>query len=260
MVSKPLTISEEIPEVDAAPVLNDEISPAPIPEPVVSMVPIVPMEPIEVKEPEKAVEVIQPEPPVFIANLTPPTLDDSVKPEPFEEPEQPVEQKRLESQKVEPEPIEVIPPIVPSAFIASPAPAIEIPSTPLPIEELKEPELKQPEQKEPEQKEPEPSVVNVAPTPAPPIVTPEEVIATPMLMTRQDVIAAYKLFLNRLPESFEVMQTRVNSSAEANLIDFSLSDEFIKRSDLPAIIFPIAKKVVEAQAKEQSPSQTPTQS
>lgn len=247
MVSKPLTISEEIPKADPAPTLNDIVSAAPIEKST------------EASEPEKAIEAMQPEPTesephVFIANPTS-ALDDPIKPAPFEKPEEPVEQQLLESEVAEPEPVESIAPVVPSAFITSPAPAIEIASNPLPIEALKEAEPM----------EPEPSVVSTtpaptpAPTPTPPIAAPAEVAYAPMLMTRQDVIAAYKLFLNRLPESFEVMQTRVNSSAEANLIDFSLSDEFIKRSDLPAIIFPIAKKVIEAQAKEQSPSQAPTQ-
>jgi hypothetical protein len=70
------------------------------------------------------------------------------------------------------------------------------------------------------------------------------------------VIAAYKIFLNRLPESFIVIKARLDSPIEANLIDFALSDEFIRRADLPAIIFPLAKKIIEASETAQSTNQT----
>jgi len=73
------------------------------------------------------------------------------------------------------------------------------------------------------------------------------------------VIAAYEIFLNRLPESFEVIQSRLNSSVEANLIDFALADEFIKRADLAAIVFPIAKKIIEASEQERSTKPTASQ-
>ncbi len=78
-----------------------------------------------------------------------------------------------------------------------------------------------------------------------------------LMMTREDVIAAYKIFLNRFPESFEVIQSRLNSSVEANLIDFALADEFIRRADLPGIVFPIAKKIIEANEPVQSTNLTP---
>ena len=94
---------------------------------------------------------------------------------------------------------------------------------------------------------------------ASPIVMPLANTSAPLLMTREDVIAAYKIFLNRLPESFEVIQSRVNSSVEANLIDFALADEFIKRADLPVIIFPIVKKILESQDQSQPNLNTPSQ-
>lgn len=96
-------------------------------------------------------------------------------------------------------------------------------------------------------------------TPVAPALASTAIPAKPLLMTREDVIAAYKIFLNRLPESFEVIQSRVNSSAEANLIDFALADEFIKRPDLPAIIYPVAKKILEAQEQSQASTNKPTQ-
>ena len=92
-----------------------------------------------------------------------------------------------------------------------------------------------------------------------PASLPAASISAPLLMDREDVIAAYKIFLNRLPESFEVIRSRVNSSAEANLIDFALADEFIRRSDLPAIIFPIAKKILETQEQGNPSSEVSSQ-
>lgn len=140
--------------------------------------------------------------------------------------------------------------VMPESIVElEPDPTPEMASKPVLIEEL----IEESKQEDPKQEELiQPSAVIASPIPA---SIPEAVTSTPLLMTRQDVIAAYKLFLNRLPESFEVIQSRVNSSAEANLIDFSLADEFIKRPDLPAIIFPIAKKIVDAQAQEKSPTQ-----
>ena len=141
--------------------------------------------------------------------------------------------------------------VMPESIVElEPDPTPEIASKPVLIEEPKQEEPKQEELIQEELIQP--SAVIASPIPA---SIPEAVTSTPLLMTRQDVIAAYKLFLNRLPESFEVIQSRVNSSAEANLIDFSLADEFIKRPDLPAIIFPIAKKIVDAQAQEKSSTQ-----
>lgn len=144
--------------------------------------------------------------------------------------------------------------VMPESIVElEPDPTPEIASKPVLIEELiEEPKQEELIQEESIQEESiQPSAVIASPIPA----SIPEAITAPLLMTRQDVIAAYKLFLNRLPESFEVIQSRVNSSAEANLIDFSLADEFIKRSDLPAIIFPIAKKIVDAQAQEKSSTQ-----
>ena len=106
-------------------------------------------------------------------------------------------------------------------------------------------------------------------TTADPVITPQVNISSappaqtglpasppmPLIMTEEDVIAAYKIFLNRFPESLMVIKPRLNSPIEANLIDFALSDEFISRADLPAIVFPIAKKIIEASEKERLTNQ-----
>lgn len=62
-----------------------------------------------------------------------------------------------------------------------------------------------------------------------------------MNATREDIIAAYKIFLNRLPESSLVLDARVGKSMEETLIEFALSDEFLARPDVVGIIQKAAK-------------------
>ena len=69
----------------------------------------------------------------------------------------------------------------------------------------------------------------------------------PLRMAKEDVIAAYKIFLNRLPESTTVMNLRIGGSTEANLIDFVLADEFLKRPEVSPLILGFAKQIIERQ-------------
>jgi len=66
-----------------------------------------------------------------------------------------------------------------------------------------------------------------------------------MIATKEDIIAAYKIFLNRHPESSFVLQNRIGKSIEENLIEFALSDEFLSRPDVAEIIQKAAKIVAE---------------
>jgi len=66
-----------------------------------------------------------------------------------------------------------------------------------------------------------------------------------MIATKEDIIAAYKIFLNRHPESSFVLQNRIGKSIEENLIEFALSDEFLNRADVVEIIQKAAKIVAE---------------
>jgi hypothetical protein len=66
-----------------------------------------------------------------------------------------------------------------------------------------------------------------------------------MIATKEDIIAAYKIFLNRHPESSFVLQNRIGKSIEENLIEFALSDEFLNRADVAEIIQKAAKIVAE---------------
>jgi hypothetical protein len=76
-------------------------------------------------------------------------------------------------------------------------------------------------------------------------------------MTKEDVIAAYKIFLNRLPESVTVMNLRIGGSTEANLIDFVLADEFLKRPEVSPLILGLAKQIIERQKASGVPTEPP---
>ena len=66
-----------------------------------------------------------------------------------------------------------------------------------------------------------------------------------MIASKEDIIAAYKIFLNRHPESSSVLQNRIGKSIEESLIEFTLSDEFLNRADVAEIIQKAAKIVAE---------------
>jgi hypothetical protein len=66
-------------------------------------------------------------------------------------------------------------------------------------------------------------------------------------VTKEDIIAAYKIFLNRLPESSEVMQAKVGKGSDTVLIGFTLADEFLKRPEVAEVILKVAQKVVQEQ-------------
>lgn len=68
-----------------------------------------------------------------------------------------------------------------------------------------------------------------------------------MIASKEDIIGAYKIFLNRHPESSFVLQSRIGKSIEENLIEFALSDEFLNRADAAEIIQKAAKIVAENQ-------------
>ena len=66
-----------------------------------------------------------------------------------------------------------------------------------------------------------------------------------VIASKEDIIAAYKIFLNRHPESSSVLQNRIGKSIEESLIEFTLSDEFLNRADVAEIIQKAAKIVAE---------------
>lgn len=68
-----------------------------------------------------------------------------------------------------------------------------------------------------------------------------------MNVSSEDIIGAYKIFLDRPPESAQVIQSRLSKTAELNLIDFVLSDEFLKRPDIAQTLLKAAAQVAESQ-------------
>ena len=68
--------------------------------------------------------------------------------------------------------------------------------------------------------------------------------------TREDVIAAYKIFLGRLPESMEVVDPRVGVTPFALLVDFLPSKEFLDQAPKSQLVLAVAKKVLDARAQE----------
>jgi len=63
-------------------------------------------------------------------------------------------------------------------------------------------------------------------------------------MTSRDVISAYKLFLNRIPESEEVVNARVGLSDFELLSHFLSSDEFIKNPKNEALILEVVSNLL----------------
>ena len=64
--------------------------------------------------------------------------------------------------------------------------------------------------------------------------------------TREDVIAAYKIFLGRLPESMEVVDPRVGVTPNALLADFLASKEFLDQTPKAQFVLAVAKKILDA--------------
>lgn len=78
-----------------------------------------------------------------------------------------------------------------------------------------------------------------------------------MKATREDVIAAYKIFLGRLPESMAVVDPRVGCSTSALLVSFLSSKEFLDQAAKSHLVLALAKKILEDRQKDES--QNPSQ-
>jgi hypothetical protein len=69
-----------------------------------------------------------------------------------------------------------------------------------------------------------------------------------MQASAEDVIAAYKIFLGRLPESAQVVQQRTGLPVATLLIDFLASAEFLGHPMRAKLLLGLAKRVIDAQA------------
>lgn len=81
-----------------------------------------------------------------------------------------------------------------------------------------------------------------------------------MRATAEDVIAAYKIFLGRLPESAQVVQQRMGPPVATLLIDFLASTEFLGHPERAKLILGLAKRVQEMQETSASATSSGTSS
>jgi hypothetical protein len=69
------------------------------------------------------------------------------------------------------------------------------------------------------------------------------------LVSEADVVAAYKIFLGRLPESRQVIQSRIGTTPEQLLTSFLVAPEFRARKQFSPIILALAKEIIEQNKK-----------
>jgi hypothetical protein len=94
-------------------------------------------------------------------------------------------------------------------------------------------------------------------TPAASTTTPVVGQMDSMVMSAEDIIAAYKIFLKRVPESMEVVTPRVGLSAERVLFDFMSSSELTSRPEVANLVFAVGKKILDERAAK-NPASAPT--
>jgi hypothetical protein len=80
-----------------------------------------------------------------------------------------------------------------------------------------------------------------------------------MKVNAEDIIGAYKIFLDRQPESMRVVQARLGKTAETNLVDFALSEEFLKRPEVEQIIINSARMILEAEKMDSAANVAPAE-
>ncbi len=71
------------------------------------------------------------------------------------------------------------------------------------------------------------------------------ILSTPDTTSISDMLASYKLFLKRVPENFQVIESRVGIPANLMFKDFLLSDEFLSHEDYWPAVIEAAKKVIQ---------------
>jgi len=72
------------------------------------------------------------------------------------------------------------------------------------------------------------------------------------LVTEADVVAAYKIFLGRLPEARQVIESRIGIAPDQLLISFITAPEFRARKKFNPIILALAKEIID-QSKQSTP-------
>ena len=105
--------------------------------------------------------------------------------------------------------------------------------------------------------QPEPVSALAAEPVAPDPVASESVAAAPVtiesVVGRDEVIAAYRLFLRRDPESDAVISPRLGMAREKLLSSFMVSPEFLQRGENVNLVLEVAKSVEQRQATAATP-------
>lgn len=76
------------------------------------------------------------------------------------------------------------------------------------------------------------------------------------LMTSEDIIAAYKIFLRRRPENMDGVTPRVGLTGDRILFDYLMSDEFTGRPEVAQLVFNCAKKILDAKKLSETDAST----
>jgi hypothetical protein len=72
-------------------------------------------------------------------------------------------------------------------------------------------------------------------------------------ISEADVVAAYKIFLGRLPETRSVIEARIGMAPERFLASFITAPEFRARKQFAPIILSLAKEIIEENKKSATP-------
>jgi hypothetical protein len=67
--------------------------------------------------------------------------------------------------------------------------------------------------------------------------------------TREDVIAAYKIFLGRMPENMDVVDNRIGVMPEAMMVEFMVSQEYLNHPEKSQLVLALAKKIMDERAQ-----------
>jgi hypothetical protein len=87
-----------------------------------------------------------------------------------------------------------------------------------------------------------------------PVISADQIQTEKLLASAEDVRAAYKMFLGRLPETEEVIQSRVGIPVSVLMLDFLICQEFINHPQKQQIILGLAKKIIDQRKAEQENS------
>lgn len=77
-----------------------------------------------------------------------------------------------------------------------------------------------------------------------------------MQASQEDVVAAYKLMLGRLPENMAVVDQRVGRPSQALMAEFLFSPEFRNESSRQQLILALARQIINERAQAEKPPET----